>query len=471
VEFSESERQFKEEKMREKQAINGTRLYSNGRTLVGPDTYDLTAHREILPRRNTGQNLIAFNVGTLSRTLTHYHGLSAYQALRCNPAAVLAGGSCTFPDLAEVEGIQSAQPYWETRRRGAAAVNHPTAMARVVTERIATLSAFGGNGGDPQQALRMMETDPSALAELERLAHKTRDAFSDFGLLSANLLSIEGFGGTYPVHRYFLSLLESMIEANLVYRLMFVPSPEQFLHVRNAQGVLRNLVENGVAEGTLAFIVQLEHGGAHEWDPALAAGMLTLSMTAEQDPVTIFRLLKERSDFIHVRPTVVDVPMRFVGKGFLGRRMQWVLPETVAGGQHLHFVLDRIRHLARQAPDAAHVFAASGYFSESDIAALKEQSRSFLRGQGQLHVLVNPMLPAAYDGAARYYVTDFVAARQLPKPVVDLFERGEFDPVVEGVTRQELISRAQGASRIGESARAALEIEEALRHIRSTRAA
>jgi hypothetical protein len=117
------------------------------------------------------------------------------------------------------------------------------------------------------------------------------------------------------------------------------------------------------------------------------------------------------------------------------------------------------------------VVTASGYFTESDAAALREQARSFLRRRGQIQVLVNPMLPEARDGAARYYVTDFVAAKQLPKPVVDLFEGDGFEPVAEGETPQDLIDRTQDMSGTGEAASAAQEVESALRHIRSTRVA
>ena len=143
-----------------------------------------------------------------------------------------------------------------------------------------------------------------------------------------------------------------------------------------------------------------------------------------------------------------------------------MLPETSAGGLHVPYILDRIRHLVRQALDAVHIITVNGYLSEADINAIKGQGKTLLRRRGQLHVLANPMLPEAVGNAAQFYVTDFVAARQVPQPLAVLFQVDEFEASNTGLTAKELLDLTASLPQMESEA---AEIHAALNHIRATR--
>jgi hypothetical protein len=315
----------------------------------------------------------------------------------------------------------------------------------------------------------LLLTDPTVAEDLEQLVSETVTSFRDYKASSCNLLSLEGAGGTSPLHQYARQVLADTIRVNLDYRVLFLPSPEQALNVRNARANLGHLIEQETPDRSLYVLVQLDRIGEHPWDAALAAGLLTLTGTkvgnGEHDAVTMFRLLKSHGDFVLARPRVVEVPLNIVGTRVLkwGPEHRVNLPDGV-GGRHVLNTIAAVRELVLEAPQAYHLVTMMGAFENLDIQRIKRAVQAFLPA-GQVLCVVNRLWPVVVGNSANYLVCDFQVAREVPGPVVALLNQKEIEAHCHGLSREDLagaVASIPGAAEVQ-------EIEEALTRIRQVR--
>jgi hypothetical protein len=442
------------------QVIGQHEQRQNNTTVIVPSTVDIRRYERLLTARaaHTGHDVIAVAIGTAMRLLTHFHDFVVVQQPDTNSLALILAASCTAGDTDGLSLREAEHPPWvryaEGAGEGAVSVYHPPAH-RTITRKIGNINAANGNGGDQEQALRKLQSDPLTVPDLRRLARDAIRAFKDYDALRPSLITIRSGGGTEPINHYGAALLLSKLPANLHYELFLVPTTREVLLRPNMRGMLAYTIlhEDEEAIPTLHLLFPQKKLGAHDTDIALAAGLITLSGQSlssdrgELDPTNKFNLIKVLAGtWLLVEPRIVEIPLKPIGEvvkadGALKEQLYGALLTDAYGGKRLRAVLDEIYTLVMEDPAAVHFITVATRLNQEEMDYLSSSVEQFLlEDGGDVHVMINPCWPVVSPDTdcAQALVCDFKGGHSV-RAFLQAFLLEQQQPTREdGITWEEL---------------------------------
>jgi hypothetical protein len=250
-------------------------------------------------------------------------------------------------------------------------------------------------------------------------------SYKDFDPNGASLVSIAGGGGTYPIHRFGLELLQANLKINQHIQLMLMPSAAEPLHVANMRGTVAEIIKHKDDEknrSSLYVFYQLEKPGKHPTDSALASGLITVTGNCldkdrgEPDSATKFSLIRDiAGNFLTAHPRIVPVPLKTIGRvvaanGRLHEELIHIIPPDELGGKHVDGCLDELYNLVSSDFSAPHFIAIAFAFNAAEIQYITEGVKRFpLQEGGFVHLMFNIMWPKVnpLTNTAECLIVDF----------------------------------------------------------------
>jgi hypothetical protein len=364
--------------------------------------------------------------------LPEFHRFIVNQHPDINSIAGLIGGTVTDGDDDELVACQRELAYWERYSEGSGlgtvSLYHPPAH-RITVHRLGNLMSASGNGADQAKALLRLQTDPRTVPDLRQLVNDAIRSYKDFGPYGASLISIAG-GGTYPIHRFGLELLQANLKINQHIQLMLMPSAAEPLHLANMRGTVADIIKHRDDEknkSTLYVFYQLEKPGKPPTDSSLASGLITVTGNCldkdrgEADSSTKFSLIRSiAGNFLTAHPRIVDVPLKTIGRvvgtnGRLHEELIHIIPPDELGGKHVGGCLDELYNLVSEDFSAQHFISIAFAFNPAEIKYITEGvktegvKRFPLQAGGFVHLMFNVMWPKVnpLTNTTEYLIVDF----------------------------------------------------------------
>jgi hypothetical protein len=377
---------------------------------------------------HTGHDTLFFAAGTPMKFLTEVHRIIYNQHPDTNSIAGLIGGAVTDGDDDELVACQRELAYWEryTEGTGVGAVSlyHPPGH-RITVQSVGNLMSASGNGCDQAKALLKLQTDPRTVPDLRNLVRNAIRSYKDYDPNGASLISIAGGGGTYPIHRFGLELLQANLKINQHIQLFLMPSAAEPLHIANMRGTVANVIKHKDDEknkSTLYIFYPLEKAGKHSTDSPLASGLITVTGNCqdkdrgEADSATKFSLIhKIAGNFLTAHPRVVAIPLKTIGRvvasnGRLHEELINIIPPAELGGKHVDGCLDELYNLVSEDFSAPHFISIAFAFNAHEIEYLTDGVKRFpLQKGGSVHLMFNVLWPKVnpQTNTAECLIVDF----------------------------------------------------------------
>jgi hypothetical protein len=330
-----------------------------------------------------------------------------------------------------------------------------------------------GNGADQAKALLRLQTDPRTVPDLRQLVSDAIRSYKDFDPYGASLISIAGGGGTYPIHRFGLELLQANLKINQHIQLMLMPSAAEPLHLANMRGTVADLIKHKDDEknkSSLYVFYQLEKPGKHPTDSPLASGLITVTGNCldkdrgEADSATKFSLIhKIAGNFLTAHPRLVDIPMKTISRvvetrGRLHEELIHIIPPDELGGKHVGGCLDELYNLVSEDFSAPHFIAIAFAFNAAEIKYITDGVKRFpLQAGGFVHLMFNVMWPKVnpLTNTAECHIVDFRGGKGVrnylkgfltethgvPTPASNTWD--ELTSIAERVTERSLTERIE----------------------------
>jgi hypothetical protein len=222
------------------------------------------------------------------------------------------------------------------------------------------------------------------------------------------LFTVEGGGGTHPIHSFGVSSLKSQLLVNRHYRLFLLPGADEPLCMPNMWGTLAYALEHEASEQTptIHLLFRQKTTGAHATDLAMVAGFVTISGASRGrlhgaiDPTNKFNLIaRTAGTWLTVHPRVVPLPLKPMGKVFMrnGNRYEdhyeVSLPDEL-GGKRVTPILQELYNLVAEDPAAPHFITVASSLHPDEIEYIASGVKRFpLQAGGRIHVFYNPCWP------------------------------------------------------------------------------
>jgi hypothetical protein len=430
-------------------------------SILKPGTLPIRQWERLLTQRgpHTGHDAIILAVGTPMQMLTRFHDFIVLQQPDTDNTALLAGATVTDGDADELIARQREQADWLRQAQstgiGSVYVEHPPCH-RVITKKVGNLSTTGGNGGNQERALLNLQTDPFTAPDIEDFVEILIRSFMDYDSLGCSLQTIEGGGGTHPLHQYAVMRLKASLKVNRHIRLFLTPTQKEPLHLANMRGTLANALKSE-ADDTLNLIHPQKKAGPHDTDIAVVSGMITLSgnchgvRRGEPDPATKFNLITTTAGhWLSVHPRIVRLPLRPIGQlvpenGHLHDDRHWVSVPDHLGGKRVSAILVALHILVMEDPSAPHFLTIAGSLHPDEIEYIAKGIERFsLSPGGQVHVFFNPA-DAVVDPAtntAQALLCDFRGGQGVRAFLKGFLAEQSSAPVSTGISWDEVRSVA-----------------------------
>ena len=400
--------------------------YYNGNgppRILNPVLRNLEDWHGLLPAggRHATHDVIALMVGTPSQLLTHFHDFITQQNPDTNSVALLLGGTVTPGDEEALYQRELAQPYWvRTSERldnvGVYLDTLPT--HRVLSRLIGTVASSGGHGGDQRIALRNLLTDSYTYQDIRMFIDEACRSYLDYTRDGCVLITVQGGGGSDPLHRCSVARLKAKLTVNRHIMLLLLPTDDEPLLIPNMKDMLayelqreaRELAAANAEEeqtpSTLHLLFQEKTIGPHDTDRALVAGLITLSgasqarISGAMDPTNKYRLIaKTAGTWLLVTPKVVQLPLVPMGRVRLGNgyrheeHYQALLREP-QGGQRIRPIISAINAMLAADPSAPHFITLASTLDPDEMQYIAEGVRNFpFQPGGKIHLFFNPCMP------------------------------------------------------------------------------
>ena len=305
---------------------------NHGIALLKPSALNLEPLVPMLQERGPHSNhdVVAFVIGTPMQMLVHFHDFIVVQRPDTNSIAILAGATSTDGDDVNLTTRQLHYDPWERRIEGDGPrrlyVDWP-ATHRIISRKIGNIVSSNGNGGDQLKADRDLQTDPRTAPDIQKFVGDCISDFTHYDALACALITIEGGGGTAPLHWFGVDLLKAKLRVNRHYRLLLLPTEKEELHIPNMRGTLASIIasedrEDDSEESPTLYLLRLqERSGPHDTDIAVVAGVVTLSGNTqnrdrgEEDSTNKFNhITKTVGNWLTVHPRLVEIPLRPMGE-------------------------------------------------------------------------------------------------------------------------------------------------------------
>jgi hypothetical protein len=425
---------------------------------------------------HTGHDTHIFAAGTPMKFLPEFHRFIRNQHPDTNSIAGLIGGAVTDGDDDELVACQRELAYWERYSEGsglgAVSLYHPPAH-RITVQRLGNLMSASGNGADQAKALLRLQTDPRTVPDLRQLVNDAIRSYKDFDPYGASLISIAGGGGTYPIHRFGLELLQVNLKINQHTQLFLMPSAAEPLHVANMRGTVADIIKHKDDEknkSSLYVFYQLEKPGKHPSDSSLVSGLITVTGNCqdkdrgEADSATKFSLIHTiAGNFLTAHPRIVPVPLKTIGRvvgtnGRLHEELTHIIPPDELGGKHVGGCLAELYNLVSEDFSAPHFISIAFAFNPAEIEYIREGVKRFpLQAGGFVHLIFNVMWPKVnpLTNAAECLIVDFrggegvrnylkgflTETRRVPAPATNTWD--ELTAIADRVSERSLTERIE----------------------------
>jgi hypothetical protein len=374
--------------------------------------------------QDASHDLIPLIAGSASQLLTHFHDFITEQNPDTNNTAILAGTTVTPGDELPLSARERQQSYWVRRTEqtltGSVYKDTPPSH-RIISRLLGCLPATGGCGGDQLAALHTLLTDPFTVPHALKFMEDVYRAYQDYASLACALLTVETGGGTYPIHRFLVSVLKAKITVNRHYKLYLLPTDAEPLHIRNLRGTLAYDCEYEAAN-TLHLLFQQETAGAHKTDRALVSGLITLTGASRTrlnggiDPVTKFNLIRDTAGaWLVVTPRIVSLPLIPMGRvviqnGYRNEDAFLASLREELGGKRISPIVEEIYKLVVEDPSALHYITVASSLNPDEMTAIATGVKRFpLQPGGRVQVFFNTcyMAVSAVTETAEALLCDF----------------------------------------------------------------
>jgi hypothetical protein len=432
---------------------------------------------------HSGHDVIAFVIGSPMKLLTLFHDHILTHQPVTDSMALFMGASSTPRDIEALRAREMRHEPWKRHAEGAGVgstfVYHPN-RHQIVTKVIGNMATTGGNGADQEKALLNLETDPLTVPDVRAFVNTGVRSIMDFDPLGYGLLTIESGGGTRPLHEFGAELLKAELTINRHIRSILLPTAREPLHIANLRGTVASILtaEPENQPPTLYCFKPQQKVGPHVTDMAWVSGLITISggsrdiTDGDCDPITKFNLMKKGAgDFLLVRPKVVEIPLKPLGrvaahKGRLYDELFWVPVPAHLGGKRLSSILKGIYELVMEDASAPHFITVAYSLQPDEITYITEGVERFSMNEGgQVQLFFNPIKPivSSYRDTVQCLLCDFRGGQGVRALLKDFLSEKLTTPTNTGVSWDEVHSLAASVPQCSLSGEIEQEIQRILK--------